>query len=232
MARRKVTIILFIIILLAGAFLAQVGIYYYKIKSGKIDPSSFSKNFTAAKSSSATTTISAAEILDGTAPWYGAENPELTIVEFGNFACPNSQEVSATAREIMIKNKDKIKFIYRDFPLDDIYPNSSYLSLLGKCAGEQGKFWAMHDKLYQSPKSDPLVLIKQVGLNEKSFADCLSKQKSRIALQKDFSDGYKNGVAGTPTFFFIKKGLEDKPLAIPGAIPKDIFEKIVDTLLK
>lgn len=224
-------IILIILALIVGGFLAQTGIYIYKIKTGKITDASFEKKFTSAKQLSNTAKIAKTdEILSATAPSYGAANPKLTIVEFGNFACPYSKEASGTAREIMLKNKDKIKFIYRDFPLDDIYPDSTVLSLAGKCADEQKKFWPAHDKLYGPGEINAADFIQQIGLNEDLFSVCLANKKYLSAIQKDFVDGYKNGVIGTPTFFFIKTGAA--PIKIQGAIPKETFQQIIQNLLK
>jgi len=224
-------IILLVLALLVGGFLVQMGIYVYKIKTGKIVPA---YHFSAAKKISGAAIMNAAEILSAKAPFYGSAAPELTIVEFGNFACPYSKEEAATAREIMIKYKDKIKFIYRDYPMDDIYPDSSALALAGKCAAEQSNilFWAVHDKLYGAEKPDATTAASQIGLDKNKFSDCLAKQKYLSDLQKDLLDGYKNGVAGTPTFFFIKKGYETQPLRVQGAIPKETFQQIVDNLLK
>jgi len=226
-------IILIIFALLIGGFLVQTGIYYYKIKKGLITQEEFEKKFTSAKNlPTATSALKTDEILSKTAPSFGTATPKLTIVEFGNFACPYSQEVAPTARELMVKNKDKIKFIYRTFPLDDIYENSTYLSMAGMCANEQKMFWPMHDKLFYSPKADPAALAKQAGLDENKFNSCISKEKYTADIQKDFDDGYKNGVTGTPTFFFIKAGEESAPIKVHGAIPKDTFEKMVSELLK
>lgn len=230
-------IILIILALLIGGFLVQTGIYIYKIKNGKIISA---YNFTAAKKISGAAVINAEEVLNAKAPSFGSINPQLTVVEFGNFACPHSKEEVATAREMMIKYKAQVKFIYRDYPMDDVFPNSSELALAGKCAAEQNNFffWNMHDRMYGAVNPDEATpdslssVATQIGLDKNKFSDCLTKQKYLNDLNKDLLDGYKNGVAGTPTFFFIKKGLEDKPLRVEGAIPKETFEKIIDNLLK
>lgn len=226
-------ILIIILALLAAAFSTQTGIYIYKIKTGKISPT-YDGRFSAAKKTSGTSVINAAEIMNSRAPFFGSAAPELVIVEFGNFACPYSKEAAPAAREMMTKYRDKIKFIYRDYPLDDIYPNSSALSLAGKCAAEQNNimFWAVHDKFYGAATPDTQLAASQMGLDKNKFLKCFEKQKYLADLNRDLYDGYKNGVAGTPTFFFIKKGLENKPLKVQGAIPKTAFQQIIDNLLK
>ncbi len=226
-----VKIVLIVLALIVGGFLTQIGIYIYKIKTGRINPA---YHFSSAKKISGETTMNSADILNSKAPFYGSTDPELTIVEFGNFACPYSKEESLIAREMMIKHKAQVKFIYRDYPMDDVYPDSSALSLAGKCVAEQNNilFWAMHDKLYGAEKPDANETASQIGVDKNKFSDCMNKQKYLTDLQKDMLDGYKNGVAGTPTFFFIKKGYETRPLRVEGAIPKGIFQQIIDNLLK
>lgn len=226
-------ILIIVLALLAGAFLLQTGIYVYKIKTGKIS-SSYNSHFTAAKQSYSPSKINAEEIMNSKSPWFGSANPELTVVEFGNFACNYSEEAAPVVRDIMIKYKNKIKFIYRDYPMDDIHPGSSELALAGKCAAEQNvPFWIMYDKMYSASKLDSLSRASQIiGLDKNKFSDCLAKQKYLPDLNRDLYDGYKNGVGGTPTFFFIKKGLESQPLKVQGAMPKEAFEQIITKLLK
>ncbi len=226
-----IKIILIILALIVGGFLAQIGIYVYKIKTGKISPA---YHFSAAKKTSGATALSAAEILNSKAPFYGSADPQLTIVEFGNFSCPYSKEEAPVARKMMMKYKSQIKFIYRDYPMDDIYPDSSALALAGKCAAEQNTFlfWAVHDKFYGAATPDAQSAGSQTGLDKNKFSDCMTKQKYLSDLNKDLYDGYKNGVEGTPTFFFIKKGVESQPLRVEGAIPKATFEQIIQNLLK
>lgn len=219
--------------LLVLAFLTQTGIYVYKIKTGKISLS-YAGHFSAAKKSFSAAKINATEILNAKSPSFGAAAPELTIVEFGNFACPYSKEAAPMVREVMIKYKDRVKFIYRDYPMDDIHPDSSALALAGKCAAEQNNvmFWAVHDKFYGAAAANAQLAASQIGLDKNKFSECLEKQKYLADLNRDLYDGYKNGVGGTPTFFFIKKGLESQPLKVQGAMPKDAFEQIINNLLK
>lgn len=224
----------FLKILLVGVaafaviFLFRTGFYLYQIKSGKTNLH-FTKITTSTPVSSS---IKYDEIYSAKSPSYGAASPELTVIEFGNFACSYSQEASATVREMMLKYKDSVKFIYRDYPIDELHENSSYLSLAGKCAAAQGKFWQFHDKMFAAQDTNPVAIALQVGLDKQKFSDCLTKQTYLKDVQQDFVNGYKNGVIGTPTFFFVKKGYENKPVKIEGAMPKDMFDGIIEKMLK
>ena len=219
---------LIVVVLSLLAFLFQVGWYYYKIKIGKIVPK-FTSTKTAPKQQ---TTLNTKEILGQGSPFFGSKTPELTIVEFASFSCPYSKEVSSTTRELMLKYNTRIKYIYREYPIDGLYPNSSTLALVGRCANEQGKFWQMHDKLYQSKDKNYSVLAKQIGLDGVKFSNCVKNQTYIKNIRQNLLDGVKNNVRGTPTFFFIKKENENKPIIIEGAIPKETFEEVIDKLLK
>ena len=111
--------------------------------------------------------------------WLGSAKPKITIVEFGDFACPFSEQAFPTVREISLKYKNDVKFIWRDYPVVQEY--SALLALAGRCAGEQGLFWPMHDKLFQNQgvsAADQLAgLANQVGADLTRFNDCLNKQK-------------------------------------------------------
>src|SRR3989338_8464463 len=123
--------------------------------------------------------------------WTGSAKPKITIVEFGDFACPFSEQSFPTVREISLKYKNDIKFIWRDYPVVTEY--SALLALAGRCAGEQGLFWPMHDKLFQNQgvnTADQLsALANQIGADTARFNDCVNKQKYLPQIKKDLSDG-------------------------------------------
>lgn len=159
--------------------------------------------------------------------WLGAAKPKITVVEFGDFACPVSEKSFPTIRELSLKYKDDIKYIWRDYPVVQDY--SALLALAARCAGEQGLFWPMHDKLFQnqgvSTGVELAALASQVGADAAKFNDCLSKQKYLPQIQKDFANGQSFGNAGTPTWFI-------NGYKIGGDIPYDIFVKIIEELKK
>jgi len=115
--------------------------------------------------------------------------------------------------------------VHKDLPLDAIHPQARQAAEAARCAGEQGKFWEYHDKLYaNSPKAGVEELksyAKEVGLNSASFDQCYGSGKFRAAVQKDLNDGAQLGLTGTPTFFI--NGRE-----ISGAQPVEAFAAIID----
>ncbi len=159
--------------------------------------------------------------------WLGTANAKITIVEFGDFACPHCEAAFPTIRQISLKYKNDIKLIWRDYPVVAEY--SALLALAGRCAGEQGLFWPMHDKLFQNQgvsSADQLsALANQIGADTARFNDCMNKQKYLPQIQKDVADGQSFGNTGTPTWFI-------NGYRVPGDIPYDTFVKIIEQLKK
>lgn len=158
--------------------------------------------------------------------WLGPKNPKITIVEFSDFACPYSKNSFSKIREISSKYKNDIKYIYRDMPLRE---NSIELAIAARCAGEQGLFWPMHDKLFQNQGVDSekkyLELANQAGADKNKFKNCFDAKKYLAQIQKDFSDGETLGVKGTPTWFINGNKVE-------GDMPLSAWEEIIGKLLK
>lgn len=160
--------------------------------------------------------------------WFGAENPKVIVVEFADFSCPYCKESYNKIRELSLKYKDDIKFVYRDFPVRE---SSIQLSMAARCAGEQGLFWPMHDRLFQRQGefqiSDVSKIAIQVGVDTEKFNKCYLDNKYINDIRKDFSDAEKFGVEGTPTWFV-------NGYKIPGPIPTDnnYFEEIILTFIQ
>ncbi len=158
--------------------------------------------------------------------WIGSENPKVTIVEFADFQCPNCINAYQKVREISVKYKDDVKIIFRDFP---VYEGSINMAMAARCAGQQGKFWTMHDKLFQAQPDSDINSLKNIaqtiGINDKKFLSCMQEEKTLPLIRKDYSDGQNFGITGTPTFFI-------NGYKIPGDIPRDIFIMIIEELIK
>lgn len=157
--------------------------------------------------------------------WLGSANAKITIVEFGDFTCPVSKKSFSTIREISLKYKNDIKFIWRDYP---VYSESSAaLALIARCAGEQGLFWPMHDKLFQNQgviELDGLIaLANQIGANTERLRNCVQKQKYLPQITKDLADGKSFNISGTPAYFI-------NGYKIEGDIPYETVVKIIEEL--
>lgn len=158
--------------------------------------------------------------------WLGSANPKITIVEFGDFNCPLCKNSFTKIREIGLKYNNDVKIIYRHYP---IYENSLQLSHAAHCAGEQGLFWLMYDKLYSLQEQFNInqlqEIANQIGADLNRFNACLKQEKYLTNIRKDFADAEKLEVTGTPTWFI-------NGYKIPGDIPYDIFIQIIEESLK
>ena len=159
------------------------------------------------------------------APFKGPAKAPVTIVEFSDFHCPFCRSVLSTLAQIESRYGDKIKLVFRDFPIESIHPGASKAHEAARCANEQGKFWAYHDKVFASPpKSSPEIfkgLAKEVGLDMTGFESCFDSGKYQAAVKKDIDEGNRLGVSGTPAFFINGR-------LISGAQPFDVFARVID----
>ena len=174
-------------------------------------------------------------------PVKGDSNAPVTIIEFSDFQCPFcGRHFKTTMPDIereYIKT-GKVKYVFRDFPLE-FHQYAPKASEAADCAGEQEKYWEMHDKLFEKQADLKVEKIKQyaaeIGLDSDTFDSCLDSGKYAGEIQKDVEDGKRAGVSGTPSFFIGKsqkdKSKEIKGKKIVGALPYQSFKQIIDQLL-
>lgn len=139
----------------------------------------------------------------------GNKEAKVAVVEFSDFQCPACASVHPVVKKIMADFGDKVKLIYRHYPL----PNHKFAqkaALAAEAAGEQGKFWEYHDKLFEnqtswSSESDPsktfIQYAKDIGLNIDQFTRSFEEKKGQNHINSDTAAGNKVGIAATPTFF-------------------------------
>lgn len=153
----------------------------------------------------------------GNLPFLGNENAQISFIEFGDYQCNYCKDFY-TNTEQKIKpdyiNTGKLKFYYKDFPQLNLHDKAEVSALAARCANEQGKFWEMHDKLYQeqgvwilAQKSSAVErfseYVEQLGLNKEQFSACLKTEKYRDAMNVDYEDGNRLDIRGTPTFLVL-----------------------------
>ncbi len=162
--------------------------------------------------------------VDG-APFLGPAAAPVTIVEFSDFGCPFCQRVLPTLTRLLARYRDKVKLVFRDFPIDSLHPQARKAAEAARCAHDQGKFWDYHDALFaNAPNASPEQLktyAKQVGLDLTRFESCLFGGTHAAAVQKDVDEGIRLGVTGTPAFFVNGELLS-------GAQPLESFGRLID----
>lgn len=160
------------------------------------------------------------------------ESAKINIVEFGDYECPSCAAAHSTIKKILQNYSGKINFVFRNFPLPQ-HPFGMTAAKAAEAAGEQGKFWQMHDMLYEkqnewSISSQPAEQFKNyakdLGFDTAKFESDVNSNKYDQKIQRDIADGNVLGVDATPTFFI-------NGLKISGAPSYEEFSKLIDTEL-
>ena len=138
-------------------------------------------------------------------PSLGPENARVTIVEFSDFQCPYCAAAAQQARILLEKFPKDIRLVFKQFPLDD--HSQAFLAAEASVAAHaQGKFWEMHNKLYDNFRTispqNILVWAKEIGLDMKRFVEDVDSGKYKQAVENEVKQGENAGVQGTPSFFF------------------------------
>jgi protein-disulfide isomerase len=179
--------------------------------------------------------------VDG-APFMGSPDAKVTLLEFSDYQCPfYGRHASQTLPQFVAEyvKTDKVKYVLRDFPLEAIHPQAFKAAEAARCAGEQGKYWEMHDRIFANQKAmAPTDLVNHaqaLGGDLAKFQQCLDSGKYAAKIRADLAVGEKAGVTGTPTFFpglSEPKGSPVKAVRkIVGSQPYGAFKEAVDSLL-
>ncbi len=155
----------------------------------------------------------------------GAEDAPVTLIEFSDFQCPFCARHQATLEQILTDYQGKVRLVYRHFPLTSIHAMAQKAAEAAECAGEQEKFWEMHDLLFKNQQilSDELFskLAKDLKLDTKKFDECLSSGKYAAKIQANAQEATAAGVTGTPGTFV-------NNVLVKGAVPYEQFKLVID----
>ena len=173
--------------------------------------------------------------------WYamGRDDAPVTMVEFTDYQCPFCRRFESESFAQLKKDyidTGKVRFVSRDLPLE-FHPNAPAAANAARCAGEQNKFWELHDAIMQDTATDlgPDAILKygqKVDLDIPSFKTCIDQKKYVSAIQKDTADAGTLGISGTPSFV-IGKTAKDQidGLRIVGAVPYSVFDSTIKNML-
>ncbi len=170
----------------------------------------------------------------------GGGKKGVTLIEYGDFQCPACYGYEPTMREIREKYKDDITFQFRHFPLVEIHQNALSASRAAEAAGLQGKFWEMHDMLYEaqdpngksgwSGSPNPTTFFEdfaaQLSLDVEKFKTDFRSDQTNRAVQNDRSEAKKLGFSGTPSFMLDGKKIEEPKNEV------EFFSKLIDEAIK
>jgi protein-disulfide isomerase len=158
-------------------------------------------------------------------PSVGSATAPITVIEFSDYQCPYCGRVEPTLRRLRAAYGDKIRFVWKDFPLTQIHPQAFKAGEAAHCAGDQGKYWELHDVLFNKQSELQLDDLKRhaltLGLNADAFNQCLDSSKYAERVRDGVSEGGQLGVNSTPTIFINGRRLS-------GAQPYEVFAEVVD----
>lgn len=181
-----------------------------------------------------------ATVTTGDNPALGRRDAPVTIVEFSDYECPFCRQfVTATlpALKSSYVESGKVRYVFRDFPLEQLHPHARKAAEAAHCAGEQGKYWEMHDLLFQNQQALATEQLNayagRLGLDGAAFAKCLDSGKYAAAIQKNLGEGAAAGVRGTPSFVIGRTRPDGsvEGLLVSGARPLGEFRQEIDRLL-
>ncbi|HTK60460.1 MAG TPA: thioredoxin domain-containing protein [Candidatus Baltobacteraceae bacterium] len=223
------TLIVGLVLALFSLFAWRVWTYYRLISSGEsVQLPQFSSQFSAARDAAAVSRA-AIDLATPDDPSIGPADAKLTVVEFLDYQCPFCNQVSSTFREAAATYGDRVRFIVRDFPVQELHPDALAAAEAAGCAEAQGKFWPMHDRLFAlkgvMARTDLDRAAAQSGLEMGVYAACMDLHARIDEIQADAVAGVTAGVRGTPTFFFNGQPVE-------GAIPREAFDAIIKRFLE
>jgi protein-disulfide isomerase len=158
----------------------------------------------------------------------GPENAKVTLIEVSDFQCPYCNRHSPTMEQIMDEYEGQVRRLWIHFPLTSIHPYAQKASEAAECAADQGKFWQMHDKMFENQSALAVDNLKNyardLGLNTSSFNDCLDSGKYTSKVQSQARAAQAAGITGTPGTF-----VNDQ--LVKGAYPFDTFKQLIDAEL-
>jgi protein-disulfide isomerase len=162
-------------------------------------------------------------------PALGAANAPVTLVEFSDFQCPFCARVAPTIKRLREQYGDRLRIVWKDFPLTAIHPEAFKAAEAGQCAREQGKFWEYHDLLFANQAALDQASLKKhaasAGLNTSTFDACLDAAKHTSRVQQHLDAGNRLGVSSTPSSFINGR-------LVSGAHPYETFAAIIDEELE
>lgn len=136
----------------------------------------------------------------------GNVDAPVTLVEYGDYECPHCAKAQPVVEAVREAMGDKLRIVFRSFPLGEIHKHAQHAAEAAEAAGEQGKFWEMHDATFAHQREGLgdeklIALAEGVGADKTKIADALEAGTFTERVKEDFMSGIRSGVNGTPTFF-------------------------------
>ena len=157
----------------------------------------------------------------------GDPNAKVVLIEYSDFECPYCLRHQETMQQIAAAYGSQIAIAFRHFPLTSIHPQAQKAAEASECAAEQGKFWEMHDKIFEANAAGTMSVAKwkelagSLGLKTEQFNSCLDSGKYAAKISQEAGEGAAAGVQGTPATFINGQ-------LVSGAVPYEQFKQMID----
>ena len=158
----------------------------------------------------------------------GPANAPVTLVEYGDLECPNCKAAAPAVRLLLTHFSGKLRFVFRHFPLEEVHPHALQAALAAESAGGQGKFWPMHDLIFENQAhlkaSNLRACAQQLELDMVRFDADMADELYLQRIREQIEGGSRSGVRATPTFFLngrlhdVSYGLQSLRGAIESAL--------------
>ncbi len=180
----------------------------------------------------------------GDVPSIGKSDAIVTLVEFSDYQCPFCRRHAKTVMPQLLESyidTGKVRFVMREFPIQNLHSRAEAASVAALCAGDQGQYWGMHDALFNDQKANTNENFQDkaagLELDVVAFAECMASDRHKAQIRADLIEGRKLGISGTPSFVL---GLTDPAdpskvhltKFIRGAQPLSAFATAIEDLLK
>ena len=135
----------------------------------------------------------------------GPSGAAVTLLEYGDYECPYCGAAYPIVKQVQETMDDRLRFVFRNFPITTAHPHAELAAEAAEAAGAQGKFWPMHDLLYENQQQleadDLVTYADRLGLDVDRFQRDLTEHTYAPRVRDDFMSGVRSGVNGTPTFY-------------------------------
>jgi protein-disulfide isomerase len=160
----------------------------------------------------------------------GPAHAVVTVVEYGDFECPNCKQAAPAVKILLARFVGRVRFVYRHFPLEGVHPHALQAALAAEAGGAQGKFWPMHDLLFDSRSHLKLPQLRgyaeRLELDMARYDADMAGQLYLQRVREHIESGEKSSVRGTPAFF-VDGAIQDVSFGL-----QHLFERVEEALLK
>lgn len=185
-------------------------------------------------SSPASSSTLPAFVASGGGQFRGPKNAKVTLVEFGDYQCPSCGAYHPLVKELLARYPAQLRLEFHHYPLISIHPNAMPAAMAVEAAGEQGRYWEMHDMVFEhqeewsrkpNAEADFLTFASRIGLNQNAFMQALRSPVLQDRILQDVVRAREAKIEGVPTFFIDGKMIDNE-------YNVDYYVRIIDEYLQ